>query len=389
MCRPSRSTAPAPRTTCARIRAVRVYGGRLLADEYPERALFPGGTTAGAVRGGARPAARGHAPGLSGRPAVRVRPVTRAARAHLRLPLRVGRADPRHAGAGTRQRHPGDQSGRARRVRRAPRDRAVSQRAGPLAGFRWHWSPCVAVDLHPALELQPVWPAAPPIYGAIAADSTAVLAEFPIHHQGAGRDRQPAVHVFLAVALAADGQRLQRIHHAGVSAAAAGHGDFPGAGGAGRVARARRDPRQRQLRVLCWPGARRCSRRWTTATISAPSRRDGGRAAWCGSTRSVPEQRANAVARPEGRAYEHGRSGYRQGRVPSPVGPDLQVGRASAIGAIAFDGTRSRRSRCAPGSCARRLRRRSSPGAPAAAGAASRRSSAWPQRPANRSAWSM
>ena len=56
-------------------------------------------------------------------------------------------------------------------------DRFRSERARSLAFLAL--VAVVAVDLHPALQLYPVWPAAPPIYGAIAADSTAVLAEFP------------------------------------------------------------------------------------------------------------------------------------------------------------------------------------------------------------------
>jgi hypothetical protein len=37
----------------------------------------------------------------------------------------------------------------------------------------------VAIDLHPTLALEPVWPAPPPIYAAVAERPTAVLAEFP------------------------------------------------------------------------------------------------------------------------------------------------------------------------------------------------------------------
>ncbi|MEO7270947.1 MAG: hypothetical protein ABIX28_17275, partial [Vicinamibacterales bacterium] len=155
-----------------------LYGGRLLADEYPERALFPGvaalalsavslapplGVTRLAYVAGLI-TAFDLSRGLKGRTygylyewlsPVRGMRVPARISAILAISLAV------LAGCGAR---------RLLAKPRSARGRTVAFAA--LVGL-------VAIDLHPSLALVRVWPEPPSIYSGLAADATAVLAEIP------------------------------------------------------------------------------------------------------------------------------------------------------------------------------------------------------------------
>ena len=155
-----------------------LYGGRLLADEYPERALFPGvaalalsvvalappiGVTRLAYAAGLV-AAFDLSRGLKGRTygylydwlsPIRGMRVPARVSAILAISLAV------LAGFGAR-----------RLIARAPSARGRAVAFAALIAV-------VAIDLHPALELVRVWPEPPPIYSGLATDPKVVLAEIP------------------------------------------------------------------------------------------------------------------------------------------------------------------------------------------------------------------
>jgi len=155
-----------------------LYGGRLLADEYPERALFPGvaalalsavalapplGVTRLAYAAGLL-AAFDLSRGLKGRTygylydwlsPIRGMRVPARVSAILAISLAV------LAGFGARRLIARPQSARGRAV----------AFAALIA--------VVAIDLHPALELVRVWPEPPPIYSGLTGDPKVVLAEIP------------------------------------------------------------------------------------------------------------------------------------------------------------------------------------------------------------------
>jgi hypothetical protein len=155
-----------------------LYGGRLLADEYPERALFPGvaalalsavalapplGVTRLAYLAGLV-AAFDLSRGLKGRTygylydwfaPIRGMRVPARVSAILAISLAV------LAGFGARRLMARQRSGRGSAIAFAA-----------LVAL-------VAIDLHPALELVRVWPGPPPIYSGLAGDRAVVLAEIP------------------------------------------------------------------------------------------------------------------------------------------------------------------------------------------------------------------
>ena len=155
-----------------------LYGGRLLADEYPERALFPGvaalalsvvalapplGVTRLAYAAGLV-AAFDLSRGLKGRTygylydwlsPIRGMRVPARVSAILAISLAV------LAGFGARRLIARQQSARGRSIAFAA-----------LVAL-------VAIDLHPTLELVRVWPEPPPIYSGLAGDGRVVLAEIP------------------------------------------------------------------------------------------------------------------------------------------------------------------------------------------------------------------
>ena len=155
-----------------------LYGGRLLSDPQPERALFPGltplllsalGATppVGAVRlaylGGlalALDLSKGFN-GLLYRHLYALFPPIRGMRVPARMSIVLAISLAVLAGFGIR--------------------RLMSRCSGPVArAIAFSASvAAVAIDLSPKLELQPVWLHPPSIYSAIAADPNAVIAEFP------------------------------------------------------------------------------------------------------------------------------------------------------------------------------------------------------------------
>jgi hypothetical protein len=155
-----------------------VYGGRLLPDEHPERALFPGVTPlaysvvallppVGVVRLAylaGLVAAFDLSRGLNGNTydylydsfeGIRGMRVPARISAILAISLAV------LGGFG------------ARRLLARLRNRRARTAAFLVLVTT------VAIDLHPVLTLRPVWPDPPPIYNVIATDPRAVLAEFP------------------------------------------------------------------------------------------------------------------------------------------------------------------------------------------------------------------
>ena len=242
------------RTISARIRAARVYGGRLLADEYPERALFPGVGAPRAV-GGRRWCRRSVSTrlaylaglvfafdlsrGLQRGASTAISTSGSRRSAGMRVPARVSVIL-------------GNQPGRARRVRGASHPRAVARRDGPAS---LAFAALVAVrggrPAPGAAAAAGVAGAAADLRRASPADSTAVLAEFPVHRGRAGR-RPTACRTCISrcgtggrwsTATADSRPRPTRQLKKTVAR-------FPGPDGAGHAARARRQPRERQLRVL-------------------------------------------------------------------------------------------------------------------------------------------
>jgi hypothetical protein len=157
-----------------------LYGGRLLSDEYPERALFPGVTplVLSAVAlvpplGATRLAylagllvtfdlSRGFNGQSYGYLYERFLPIR-----GMRVPARVS------AILAISLAVLGAFGGRRLVARcRTERGRAIAFAALVIA---------VATDLSPHLELRKVWPEPPPIYSAIASDTGSVLAEFPFN----------------------------------------------------------------------------------------------------------------------------------------------------------------------------------------------------------------
>ena len=155
-----------------------MYGGRLLADEYPERALFPGVTPLALT-------AVALVPPLG---AVRIaylagllvsfdlsRGFHGAVYSYLYdwlLPIRGMRVPARVSAILAISLAVLSACGVRRLLARcrSARGRAMAFAALVLL---------VAIDLHPALELQRVWREPPPIYSAVASDRRVVLAEFP------------------------------------------------------------------------------------------------------------------------------------------------------------------------------------------------------------------
>ncbi len=155
-----------------------LYGGRLLADEYPERALFPGlaalalpavalvpplGVTRLAYVAGLL-AAFDLSRGLKGRSygylyewfsPIRGMRVPARISAILAISLAVLAA-----------------FGARRLIARPHSARGSAAVFASLVAF-------VAIDLHPSLDLVRVWPEPPPIYSGLTTDPTVVLAEIP------------------------------------------------------------------------------------------------------------------------------------------------------------------------------------------------------------------
>ena len=211
MRRSSSSTAPTSEDFFRPHQRLATYAGRLLPDVHPERALFPGFSplvlsavalvppigqmrlafTAGLLVAGDM------TQGLNGSlyPFLYdVFPPIRGMRVPARFSILLGIALAVLASFGVR--------------RLLARCRTRATRALAFAGM----TALVLVDLRPKLELMPVWREPPPIYDVLkdaaragGAGRVSVRAESAIRHE-----RDP-VHVFLDVALAADGERLQRI----------------------------------------------------------------------------------------------------------------------------------------------------------------------------------
>jgi hypothetical protein len=155
-----------------------LYGGRMLADEYPERALFPGVTPLALTAVGLVPplgvtrlaylagllCGFDLSTGFNGAMYsylydwfVPIRGMRVPARVSVIMALSLAML----GAFGVRR-----LLGRCR----TERGRTIVF-AGLVAA--------VAIDLHPSLELQRVWPEPPPIYNAVAPGTGVVLAEFP------------------------------------------------------------------------------------------------------------------------------------------------------------------------------------------------------------------
>ena len=263
-----------------------LYGGRLLADEYPERALFPGvaalalsavalapplGVTRLAYAAGLV-AAFDLSRGLKGRTygylydwfsPIRGMRVPARVSAILAISLAV------LAGFGAR-----------RLIARQRSARGSAMAFAALVAL-------VAIDLHPALELVRVWPEPPPIYSGLAGDPTVVLAEIPFTTKVPGiTDNiqymyfslwhwRPMINGYSGFTTPAYQQLL------------ADMADFPGPRATRGDARARRDPRQRQL-LLHRPGLPAdAGRAGRPARTSMPSRVAAGRVARSGCSPSA------------------------------------------------------------------------------------------------------
>ena len=97
-----------PRTISVRTPRSATYGGRLLADRYPERALFPGTSAPGACRPRARASGRSDPSGVCGRTRRGIRCLARFQWRQLQASLPLVLADSRSARPRAHERRPGD-----------------------------------------------------------------------------------------------------------------------------------------------------------------------------------------------------------------------------------------------------------------------------------------
>ena len=282
------------------------YGGRLLADRYPERALFPGTLPlalsavalvppVGAIRlayAAGLVAAFDLSLGFNG--------VTYKHLYRWFLPIRGLRVPARMSIV----------LAISLAVLAAFGARRLFARFKTAAGRTVVFGAMVlaaAVDVWPAITLHRVWWRPPPIYDALKGQQV-VLAEFPTHLNISHVTNARALHVLLDLALVADDQRLQRLHAGELRAADGRPARFSGAGDDRSAAVERGDARHGQLRVVCDRLRARFWRRSTRRGRFGPSPRASGKVSRSGCTSSSDE-----VAAGEPIAEDHSAGGKPRG----------------------------------------------------------------------------